>query len=253
MIRQLVNLGASFESGIEDSFLQDTLKSTAMTEEKVIWSSPRKGIKRTKAEYSDIADEVIGGDVNAKKVRFDPVPSTTVKPSDLNFCSEVAELMNQRTTLEQRLTANKELNEEATSTSLSSTMLSSRNDGDVPNGNENELTCPTDSIPLHDREITLLSDIRAEKKPAEIAPVNAVDTVTKSFKDTTNESTVRATPARTSIPNHWSYIGVSFQSTVSASSRPSSVTSVDPASFLSNPIPCSPLSPWYLSNGEPKS
>ena len=240
--------------------MPDFLTSTAMTEEKVIWSSPRKGVRRTKAKYSDIAEEIVVGEASAKKSRFDQGPSTTVKPSDLNFCLEVAELMNQTTTSDQRLRANKDLNEESTPAFTPSAMSLSRNDGEVPNGNEKELTCPTDSRSLYDREITLLGDIRSDIKPAEIAPMNTVNNslpashpglgVSKPFKDTTNDSDARATPAGTSIPNHWSYIGVSFQSAILASSCPTSSASIDPASFLSNPIPCSPLSPWYLSNGE---
>ena len=226
-----------------------------MTQEKVIWSSPRKGNKRTISEYSAHQSEMTTEEQSAKKICMVPVSNTNVKPSDLDFSVEVAELMKGRANVELQLTGDTRMNQENFTASAAAAASSSSSDDHLSGSNKRDLTRPTDSLSHHGEKTDGLSDIPLQRKSLEEATTGA-DSCTLSAvcivkganglnKEATTTSVIYAPPKAisTPTPSHWNYIGVSFRS---AAGFPSSSGSAD----FSTPIPCTPLSPWYLSNGQ---
>jgi hypothetical protein len=217
-----------------------------MDNEKVLWASPKKRVQKLSAGQSTTTSDrksKIQADSNLEDTNYDLV-------AQLEFSPEVAALMS---TYEAAGLALGSDPTEKHGKLLHSTVQSAPDSSSIskpsshqPSGSTISSIEATHSLPT----LALKERSQFETKKAE--PVSVSSSVVKG----SSTSLSLSSGVTEKSPAHWSYNGVSFLPACYSAHHPSSSSSsISFSSFTPTvrPIPCTPLNPWYLSNGKTHS
>lgn len=223
-----------------------------MDNDRILWSSPKKRVQKlsssstgqsttTSDRKSKIQSESILDDTNydlVAQLEFSPEVAaimSTYEAAGLALGSDPAEKHGKllRSTVQSApdsSSTSKPSSHQATSTTISSI--------EAPH------SLPLSTVALKDRP-------QFEAKKAE--PVSLSSSVAMGSSPSGPTSLSLSAGVKDVSPAHWSYNGVSFLPACYSSHHPSSSSSsISFSSFTPTvrPIPCTPLNPWYLSNGK---
>jgi hypothetical protein len=218
-----------------------------MDNEKVLWASPKKRVQKLTAGQSTTTSDrksKIQADSNLDDTNYDLV-------AQLEFSPEVAALMS---TYEAAGLALGNDTTEKHGKLLRCTVPASKPSSHKAPGSAISSIEATHSLPT----VALNERTQFETKKAE--PISVSSSVAKGscISGPTALSLSLSSGVTEKSPAHWSYNGVSFLPACYSAYHPSSSSSSSSISFSSftptvRPIPCTPLNPWYLSNGKTHS
>ena len=253
-----------------------------MTNEKVLWSSVPKNKKRLNTEYSPLKNSITHEEQAAKKMCISPAASAVLKTSDLKFCNEVKALMGCVGDESQHPESDRHIVEGTNCEKNGQDILTFNHLPSSSSSSSSSWSSPSlvfatdvvvDSCPesVHHDAPPLRAGIHI--RTAQLDCAGRVETAVCAATSTSgyngSDSIDTASLfANGSIPVvDCNYIGGSFKpmsmsmsmsmSTSTAAKSAAGSTGTSSSSTTMNwtgnsfsvPIPCTPLSPWYLSNG----
>ena len=244
-----------------------------MDNERILWASPKKRVRQSsgastgQSTTTSARKNKIQAETNLEDTNYDVV-------AQLEFSPEVAALMSSyeeaaglaicSDQIEKQgklLRSSAQSGQDSTSTSKSSSHIAI---GTITSGIESANLSPIplpyfapNERPLFDSTTSTSGAVTlgsALSGPASLS-LSSGATATASSTSTSSASASVSVGVADKYPAHWSYNGVSFLPACYSSHHPSSSSSSSSSISFSSftptvrPIPCTPLNPWYLSNG----